>query len=426
MKTIKYWEGKEFEALHLSICLSEEVRPAVSVPHSTNKEAFCGLAQQTYKGLNKCLMNDKQALQIACSSKRPYIYECHAGLVDGVIPIIFMDRCVAFIMLGQFLTEEPSEEKFLQILDKVKDLPIDKDELWKAYYELPVISPSFVHDFAWAIFELVNHIRNSIIHTLRHSKRDYKRMKELYMKKAEADFEKDLINLQFWLSHHQQPNYPYEEERELLTRLRYGSKNSILVSLSRILNHILENWELDSLGVKSQVWGLVLSILGVIRMFTPHQVDLLKLTMQYASLLDKCGTKEEIIDTLSWIMNDLMTLWEEPRLGQSVIERAKKYILDNYSEELRLETVAREVHLSPTYFSALFKKMTGCSFAKYLTRVRIAKAKELLENTDISVTDIAFQVGFNDPAYFAGIFRREFGLTPLAYRKLKRGQAKTL
>jgi YesN/AraC family two-component response regulator len=251
-------------------------------------------------------------------------------------------------------------------------------------------------------------------------------MKELYMKKAEADFEKDLINLQLWLSHHQQPNYPYEEERELLTRLRYGSKNSILVSLSRILNHILENWELDSLGVKSQVWGLVLSILGVIRMFTPHQVDLLKLTMQYASLLDKCGTKEEIIDTLSWIMNDLMTLWEEPRLGQSVIERAKKYILDNYSEELRLETVAREVHLSPTYFSALFKKMTGCSFAKYLTRVRIAKAKELLENTDISVTDIAFQVGFNDPAYFAAIFRREFGLTPLAYRKLKRGQAKTL
>jgi two-component system response regulator YesN len=426
MKTIKYWEGKEFEALHLSICLSEEVRPAVSVPHSTNKEAFCGLVQQTYKGLNKCLMNDKQALQIACSSKRPYIYECHAGLVDGVIPIIFMDRCVAFIMLGQFLTEEPSEEKFLQILDKVKDLPIDKDELRKAYYELPVISPSFVHNFAWAIFELVNHIRNSIIHTLRHSKRDYKIMKELYMKKAEADFEKDLINLQFWLSHHQQPNYPYEEERELLTRLRYGSKNSILVSLSRILNHILENWELDSLGVKSQVWGLVLSILGVIRMFTPHQVDLLKLTMQYASLLDKCGTKEEIIDTLSWIMNDLMTLWEEPRLGQSVIERAKKYILDNYSEELRLETVAREVHLSPTYFSALFKKMTGCSFAKYLTRVRIAKAKELLENTDISVTDIAFQVGFNDPAYFAGIFRREFGLTPLAYRKLKRGQAKTL
>jgi two-component system response regulator YesN len=426
MKTIKYWEGKEFEALHLSICLSEEVRPAVSVTHSTNKEAFCGLVQQTYKGLNKCLMNDKQALQIACSRKRPYIYECHAGLVDGVIPIIFMDRCVAFIMLGQFLTEEPSEEKFLQILDKVKDLPIDKDELRKAYYELPVISPSFVHNFAWAIFELVNHIRNSIIHTLRHSKRDYKRMKELYMKKAEADFEKDLINLQLWLSHQQQPNYPYEEERELLTRLRYGSKNSILVSLSRILNHILENWELDSLGVKSQVWGLVLSILGVIRMFTPHQVDLLKLTMQYASLLDKCGTKEEIIDTLSWIMNDLMTLWEEPRLGQSVIERAKKYILDNYSEELRLETVAREVHLSPTYFSALFKKMTGCSFAKYLTRVRIAKAKELLENTDISVTDIAFQVGFNDPAYFASIFRREFGLTPLAYRKLKRGQAKTL
>lgn len=119
-------------------------------------------------------------------------------------------------------------------------------------------------------------------------------------------------------------------------------------------------------------------------------------------------------------MNDLMTLWEEPRFAQSIVEKAKRYILENYQEELRLETVAKAVHLSPSYFSALFKKTTGCSFARYLAKVRIAKAQELLENTDLSVTDIAMQVGFNDPAYFTAVFKRDVGITPLIYRRVKR------
>ncbi len=421
----KHWESSEFEKLHLSVCLSEDVRPAVGIPHSATRENYCALIQQTYKGLSRCLSNDKQALGIACRNKRPYIYQCHGGLVDGVIPVMFMDKCVAFVMLGQFLTEEPSEERFEKIWEKVCDLPIDKEELRKAYWQLPVVSPRLVQDVSWTIFELINHIRGSIMHTLRHSRRAYRRLKELFMKRAEADFEKDLINSQLWLSLHQS-RYPYEEEKELLTRLRYGTKNSILLSLSRILNLILENWEKEPLVVKSQVWGLVLSILGVIRMFTARKVNLLKLTLQYASLLDRCKTKEEIVETMSWIINDLMTLWEEPGLAQSVVERAKKYILENYREEIRLETVAKAVHLSPSYFSAIFKKTTGCSFARYLSKVRISKAQELLENTDLSVTDIALQVGFNDPAYFAAVFKRETRITPLMYRRAKRKQLNIL
>lgn len=419
---MKNWENLELENLHLSICLSGDVRPSVGVPHSATRENFCALIQQTYEGLNRCLANDRQGLQIACRSKLPYIYECHGGLVDGVIPVIFMDKCIAFIMLGQFLTEEPNEERFEKVWAKVKDLPIDKEELRKAYWELPVVPPHLVQDIALTIFELINHIRGSIMHALRHSRRDYKRLKELFTKKAEADFEKDLINLQLWLSLHQ-PRYPYEEERELLTRLRYGTKNSILRSLSKILNLVLENWEKEPLTVKSQVWGLVLSILGVLRMLTTHKVDLLKLTVQYATLLERCRTRDDVVKTMSWIMNDLMTLWEEPMLAQSVVERAKKYILDHFQEEIRLETVANAVHLSPSYFSTLFKKTTGCSFAKYLTKVRIAKARELLENTELSITDIALQVGFNDSAYFTAVFKRDVGLTPLVYRKLARKQA---
>ncbi|MGB9607175.1 MAG: PocR ligand-binding domain-containing protein, partial [bacterium] len=190
METKRFWEGQEFEDLHLSICLSEEVRPAVSVPHSARKEIFCDLIQQSLEGLNRCLKSDKKGLQIACGNKRPYIYQCHAGLVEGVIPLIFMDKCVAFIMFGQFLTQEPSEEKFSQIVEKIRGLPVDIEELRRAYYELPVVSPKFVHDFAWAIFELVNHIKSSLLQMLRQGKMDYKKMKELYLRKAENDFKK--------------------------------------------------------------------------------------------------------------------------------------------------------------------------------------------------------------------------------------------
>ena len=73
--------------------------------------------------------------------------------------------------------------------------------------------------------------------------------------------------------------------------------------------------------------------------------------------------------------------------------------------------------MSPTYFSYVFKQITGRTFTEYLNYLRIMKAKELLTNSNKTVSGISYEVGFNDPAYFDRVFKKEVGMSPGKYRK---------
>ena len=75
---------------------------------------------------------------------------------------------------------------------------------------------------------------------------------------------------------------------------------------------------------------------------------------------------------------------------------------------------------APGYFSTLFKKETGESFSRYLTQIRMEKAKELLEQTALKNYEIAEKVGFSDPHYFGISFKKMTGKTPTEYAREKR------
>lgn len=102
------------------------------------------------------------------------------------------------------------------------------------------------------------------------------------------------------------------------------------------------------------------------------------------------------------------------------IRIAKKYIQDNFHQSLKLEQISNMVGFNPTYFSSLFKKETGKNFSEYLVQVRVNKAKQLLADEDISVVEIAEQVGYTDLKYFSKIFKKSTGLNPSEFRKLYR------
>jgi AraC-like DNA-binding protein len=101
----------------------------------------------------------------------------------------------------------------------------------------------------------------------------------------------------------------------------------------------------------------------------------------------------------------------------SLIENAKKYIQMNYPREISAEDAADSVGLSRSYFLRLFKDNTGITFVDYLTNVRILKAKELLLKTDSSITDIAYETGFNDSNYFSRVFSSATAMSPRQFRK---------
>jgi len=106
----------------------------------------------------------------------------------------------------------------------------------------------------------------------------------------------------------------------------------------------------------------------------------------------------------------------EPRKN-CFISTACQYIEDNFEKPLQLKDVAREVYLSTTYFSALFKEKMGISFIDYLTRVRLKHAKEWLEDIRYSVEEIAVMSGYSNAKYFGKVFKAETGMTPGEWRR---------
>lgn len=100
------------------------------------------------------------------------------------------------------------------------------------------------------------------------------------------------------------------------------------------------------------------------------------------------------------------------------IRTAYLYVEENYSKPIRLEDVAEQVELNPVYFSNVFKKETGQNFTDYLTDYRLKMAKELLQNTNDSINEIAEKVGYQDTRYFSKLFKKNVGIKPSEYRKI--------
>lgn len=103
-----------------------------------------------------------------------------------------------------------------------------------------------------------------------------------------------------------------------------------------------------------------------------------------------------------------------------MIEQAKEYIYEHYADEdISLNDVATYVNISPSHFSAVFSRGTGKSFIKYLTDLRLNKAKELLKCSGLRCSDISMAVGYKDPHYFSYLFKKAQGCSPVQYRTLK-------
>jgi AraC-like DNA-binding protein/mannose-6-phosphate isomerase-like protein (cupin superfamily) len=108
---------------------------------------------------------------------------------------------------------------------------------------------------------------------------------------------------------------------------------------------------------------------------------------------------------------------EPGREGSSLVERCLGYIHENYARDFDIEALAATVAVSPSYLFRLFKKKMRQTPMHYRTVVRIDKAKLLLADRSLTVDAVAERVGFDDPKYFARVFKDLAGMSPSAYRR---------
>ena len=110
------------------------------------------------------------------------------------------------------------------------------------------------------------------------------------------------------------------------------------------------------------------------------------------------------------------------------IWKARKFIEQHSAEELSLSKVAKAVHISANHLSEKFKKVTGVNFVDYVARARTEKARALLEDVDLRISEIGFAVGFQSLSQFNRVFKKLLRKSPTEFRAslLKRSKARRL
>ncbi len=152
-------------------------------------------------------------------------------------------------------------------------------------------------------------------------------------------------------------------------------------------------------------------------------------------IFEKIATEHKNFDSyskllISGYMTELFsTMLRNPSIDKPYsrtnipIENVTQYISVNYRQNLTLEQMADMSSLSVSYFSRLFKSITGFGFKEYLTIIRLKEAQSRLIHTDKSICKIAYECGFNDSNYFSSVFKDIHGVSPLKYRKQNRIKA---
>lgn len=102
--------------------------------------------------------------------------------------------------------------------------------------------------------------------------------------------------------------------------------------------------------------------------------------------------------------------------SKHTMEVAKQYIEKHFTKPLTLEEVALEVKLSPTYFSKIFKEYFRATFIEYVTKIRMEEARKLIQENEISLKEISFLIGYNDPNYFSRVFKKHYGDSPRQFQ----------
>jgi len=103
--------------------------------------------------------------------------------------------------------------------------------------------------------------------------------------------------------------------------------------------------------------------------------------------------------------------------SKQYISQAKTYMQEHFHKAITLENVADAVNLSPNYFSNMFKQEFGETFIDYLTKIRLEKAKGLLEKNELSLKEISFIVGYKDPNYFSRVFKKHYQVSPKHFQQ---------
>lgn len=219
---------------------------------------------------------------------------------------------------------------------------------------------------------------------------------------------------------------PERIEQELARRIREGDREGTL--------ELLKGWIAESADLDGVTPEVLRSWIGAVILFSLDVVGQRRLSdgsMDWVGIFGQSQTSfDELMSIATIHEQSYLGLWLEQILPLSIQKErepkaSKRHILalveaylhEHYAENLSLAKVSRTLFVSSFYISHLFHRELNTTFLKYLTAIRMAKARQLLLETDAPIASIAEQVGYATPKNFRCVFKRAIGVTPTEFRR---------
>lgn len=206
--------------------------------------------------------------------------------------------------------------------------------------------------------------------------------------------------------------FPKNKEQLMLQKAMSGDLSGTLRYLEEIIVWMAVNYKDDVDKMKATMVELYIQVKRNLPEGEWFDHD-------FISALLKLDDKNELEYLFVSKIKNLIEQLNEVRHQEmdTLISEAIQFIEANYNQNITLDDVAKEISMSYHYFSKFFKESTGKKFSDYITDIRMEEAKRLLKDSDKSIKDICYAIGYNDPNYFSKIFRKVTGRAPTEFRQ---------
>ncbi len=172
------------------------------------------------------------------------------------------------------------------------------------------------------------------------------------------------------------------------------------------------------------IWNILIS--SMLKKFVQIDESIIELFPNTINVVEELKSKKTTKDIKRWVNNLYLKcnnyIEKQASPNKMHLQNIMRFIEENYYiPEISISMVCKEVHLSPSYLSSIFKKETGTTFIQFVTDYRLDKAKEMLKYTSLKTYEIAEKAGYLDPQYFSTLFKKQFNQTPSEYKKTEIG-----
>jgi len=212
-------------------------------------------------------------------------------------------------------------------------------------------------------------------------------------------------------------NLQAKKLRMLQEYLEQGLENEF-ISVLRELNESIKDVSIHNISAVELYYSLSVLFLNDMNSCNLAENISLKISLNGLFNSSRFESWGEAFVYLEKLGNVIFSLKKDEKtsIEKEIILRIKSFVKNNIDGELTLIRISEKVNYNPSYISRFFKQSTGINLFDYISNIRISKAKELLENDNINILNIAKAVGYDSSQYFSTVFKKITGMTPIEYR----------